>query len=49
MKKIKLLFLSLAATALAASAQDNNNYSMYGYGILSDRATSMQRQMGSVG
>lgn len=49
MKKIKIFFLSLAATALAASAQDNNNYSMYGYGILSDRATSMQRQMGSVG
>ncbi len=49
MKKIKLLLLSLAATAFAASAQDNNNYSMYGYGILSDRATSMQRQMGSVG
>lgn len=24
-------------------------YSMYGYGILGDRATSMQRQMGSVG
>ena len=24
-------------------------YSMYGYGLLSDRATSMQRQMGSVG
>lgn len=27
----------------------NTPYSMYGYGILSDRATSMQRQMGSVG
>lgn len=31
-------------------AQDvSTPYSMYGYGILSDRATSMQRQMGGVG
>ena len=30
-------------------AQNNRQYSMYGYGLLSDRATSMQRQMGSVG
>ena len=32
-----------------AIAQNNRQYSMYGYGLLSDRATSMQRQMGSVG
>ena len=30
-------------------AQNNRQYSMYGYGLLSDRATSMQRQMGSIG
>lgn len=33
-----------------AHAQTTSSpYSMYGYGILGDRATSMQRQMGSVG
>ena len=31
------------------NAQNNRQYSLYGYGLLSDRATSMQRQMGSVG
>ena len=30
-------------------ADQNTPYSMYGYGILGDRATSMQRQMGGVG
>ena len=35
---------------LFASAQNQTSpYSMYGYGIIGDRATSMQRQMGSVG
>lgn len=34
----------------AAEAQNvTTPYSMYGYGILGDRATSMQRQMGGVG
>lgn len=33
----------------AVSAQVNTPYSMYGYGLIGDRATSMQRQMGSVG
>lgn len=32
-----------------SQAQNNRQYSMYGYGLLSDRATSMQRQMGSIG
>ena len=36
--------------ALCASAQNQvSPYSMYGYGIIGDHATSMQRQMGSVG
>ena len=40
----------LLAFAFSAKAQNvTTPYSMYGYGILSDRATSMQRQMGSVG
>lgn len=29
--------------------EDNSPYSMYGYGLLNDNATSMQRQMGGVG
>lgn len=32
-----------------ASADVNTPYSMYGYGVMGDRATSMQRQMGGVG
>lgn len=36
--------------ALPAAAQlTTSPYSMYGYGIIGDRATSMQRQMGGVG
>lgn len=46
--KIKLLFAALLC-GMAAMAQVNTPYSMYGYGILGDRATSMQRQMGGVG
>ncbi|MDE6792185.1 MAG: hypothetical protein K2J48_03785 [Muribaculaceae bacterium] len=49
MKRIKILVLILAAAVSGAVAQVNTPYSMYGYGIMSDRATSMQRQMGSVG
>ena len=54
MKKIRnsLLFFVLIAAGLLTgiSAQNvNTPYSMYGYGILGDRATSMQRQMGGVG
>ena len=48
MNKIKLLFLLPAAVLAAAATAQNvtTPYSMYGYGILGDRATSMQRQMG---
>ena len=50
MKKISLLVLMWFAIALSSMAQNvTTPYSMYGYGILSDRATSMQRQMGSIG
>lgn len=40
----------LTGSSLATYAQNiNTPYSMYGYGILGDRATSAQRQMGGVG
>lgn len=49
MTKLKL-FLAAIVCALPVLAQNvNTPYSMYGYGILGDRATSMQRQMGGVG
>lgn len=41
--------LLVLVAALGLNAQTNTPYSMYGYGILSDNATSMQRQMGGVG
>lgn len=40
---------ALAATIWTAHADVNTPYSMYGYGIMGDRATSMQSQMGGVG
>lgn len=49
MKKIAILILILSGLSIMTKAQDNRQYSMYGYGLLSDRATSMQRQMGSIG
>lgn len=49
MKKIIILTFAVMGLFLSVNAQDNRQYSMYGYGLLSDRATSMQRQMGSVG
>lgn len=50
MKRIKLFIAALATIAIAGNAQNQNTpYSMYGYGILSDHATSMQRQMGGIG
>lgn len=50
MNKIKLLLLMMFVATVATQAQNvTTPYSMYGYGVLSDRATSMQRQMGSVG
>lgn len=48
MNKIALS-LSLLLFSLAAAAQVNTPYSMYGYGVIGDRATSLQRQMGGVG
>lgn len=48
MNKIKALLFLLMVCSLA-SAQVTTPYSMYGYGVIGDRATSMQRQMGGVG
>ena len=44
-----LLLMTLLVLAGAKAQNVNTPYSMYGYGIIGDRATSMQRQMGSVG
>lgn len=51
MSKIKILLASafVAAATATASAQTSSPYSMYGYGIIGDRATSLQKQMGGVG
>ncbi|MDE7402377.1 MAG: hypothetical protein K2M87_03065 [Muribaculaceae bacterium] len=49
MKKLTTALLLMAASVLTVLADQNTPYSMYGYGILGDRATSMQRQMGGVG
>lgn len=49
MNRLKLLLLLCVASLTAAAQNVTTPYSMYGYGILGDRATSMQRQMGSVG
>lgn len=43
------MLATLLGTATAWAQNTTTPYSMYGYGILSDRATSMQRQMGGVG
>ena len=48
-KSLLTLCVALVFGAIPAFAQISTPYSMYGYGILGDRATSMQRQMGSVG
>lgn len=49
--KLRTVFssLSLFVTGFGVYGQVNTPYSMYGYGTLSDNATSMQRQMGGVG
>lgn len=48
--KIAIALTTLALAAAPAVAQNvTTPYSMYGYGILGDRASSMQRQMGGVG
>ncbi|MDE6298038.1 MAG: hypothetical protein K2M10_00130, partial [Muribaculaceae bacterium] len=49
MNRLKLFVIFTLLFAAGAAAQVTTPYSMYGYGILGDRATSMQRQMGSVG
>lgn len=53
MKTFTRILLLMAAVALSAASARAQNvttpYSMYGYGILGDYATSMQRQMGGVG
>ncbi|MDE6695914.1 MAG: hypothetical protein K2K25_03450 [Muribaculaceae bacterium] len=51
MNKIKTfcVIMALFSSILSATADVNTPYSMYGYGIMGDRATSMQRQMGGVG
>lgn len=51
MNKIKTICCAVAllSTIGSAFADVNTPYSMYGYGVISDRATSMQRQMGGVG
>lgn len=50
--KLKILvFLAVALAGCSVMSAQNvtTPYSMYGYGVLGDRATSMQRQMGGVG
>ena len=41
--------MAVASSIFTASADVNTPYSMYGYGVMSERATSMQRQMGGIG
>ena len=49
MKRIKLLAFFIGCVTIAMAQNTNTPYSMYGYGLIGDRATSMQRQMGGVG
>lgn len=49
MTKFKIIAALMLLALPIAAQQASTPYSMYGYGILGDRATSMQRQMGSVG
>lgn len=45
-----VLLIAMMATCSPLSAQQTTSpYSMYGYGLLGDRATSMQTQMGGIG
>lgn len=46
---ISSLAALLAAVSVSFAQNADTPYSMYGYGILGERATSMQRQMGGVG
>lgn len=49
--KFKSLCAAVAVGSIitTAYADVNTPYSMYGYGVIGDRATSMQRQMGGIG
>ncbi|MDE7413186.1 MAG: hypothetical protein K2N05_05270 [Muribaculaceae bacterium] len=49
MKRLKLILLAFVAGISALAQNQTSPYSMYGYGIIGDHATSMQRQMGGVG
>lgn len=50
MKKFIAVIFAFCCLSIMVKGQNvNDSYSMYGYGLLSDRATSMQREMGSVG
>lgn len=53
MKRLNSLIIGVCVAVVAVMSAGAQNvttpYSMYGYGILGDRATSMQRQMGGVG
>ncbi|MDE5842575.1 MAG: hypothetical protein K2H35_02420 [Muribaculaceae bacterium] len=50
LKRVAMVLTGVAAMTIPAMSQVQvTPYSMYGYGIIGDRATSMQRQMGSVG
>lgn len=49
-RSIAVLLVALLGVMSMTNAQNiQTPYSMYGYGILGDRATSMQRQMGGIG
>lgn len=49
-RKLFLLATLVMVGVLSANSQNSMTpYSMYGYGLLNDNATSMQRQMGGVG
>lgn len=43
------IILAILLATLTAAADINTPYSIYGYGVIGDRATSMQKQMGGVG
>lgn len=47
--KASLAVVALLSVITTANADVYSAYSMYGYGIIGDRATSMQREMGGVG
>lgn len=47
--RLAACLIALLTVAFGVKADVTTPYSMYGYGIIGDRATSMQRQMGSIG